>query len=131
LIPGTIRSALQGERPIIRSDGLFIRDYLYVRDAVRAYIMLAQALDQESLFGQAFNCGTDAPMSVLEMTRLILTLSPHPDLEPVVLNDVKNEIRDQYLDSAKIRYMIGWEPSYTREAAMRETIAWYASYLGC
>jgi len=130
LIPGTIRSAVQGGAPIIRSDGTFLRDYLYVRDAVRAYLMLAEALDRTDLYGQAFNCGTDTPMSVLEMTRLILSLSPHPELEPVVLDEVQNEIRDQYLDSTKIRQHIGWAPVYSRREALLETIAWYSAYLG-
>ena len=130
LVPGTIRSALQGEAPIIRSDGTFIRDYLYVKDAVQAYLMLAEALDDRALFGQAFNCGTDEPLSVLEMTRLILDLSPYPELEPVILDAVSHEIRDQYLDSAKIRRVIGWRPRYSRVEALRETMAWYAAYLG-
>lgn len=130
LIPGTIRSALQGQPPIIRSDGTFMRDYLYVRDAARAYLALAQALeDRPALYGEAFNCGTDEPMSVLEMTRLILSLSPHADLEPIVLDEVKNEIRDQYLNSTKIRQLIGWQPVYRREDALRETMAWYDQYL--
>ena len=110
LIPGTIRSALQGQSPVIRSDGTFMRDYLYVRDAVRAYMMLSEALDRADIRGQAFNCGTDEPMSVLEMTRLILSLSPHPEASPMVLDEVRNEIKDQYLDSAKIRRAVGWAP---------------------
>ncbi|HOU11780.1 MAG TPA: GDP-mannose 4,6-dehydratase [Anaerolineae bacterium] len=130
LIPGTIRSALQGKAPIIRSDGTFVRDYLYVRDAVRAYMMLAEALDRPDIRGQAFNCSTDEPMSVLEMTRLILSLSPHPRMQPIVLNEVKNEIKDQYLNSAKIEAAIGWQPAWSREAALVETLAWYAQYLG-
>lgn len=130
LIPGTIRSALQGQAPVIRSDGTFVRDYLYVRDAVRAYMMLAQALDRPEIRGQAFNCSTDEPVSVLEMTRLILRLSPHPRLEPIVLNEVKNEIKDQYLNSAKLHNALGWQPAWSREAAMVETMAWYAQYLG-
>ncbi len=130
LIPGTIRSALQGKAPIIRSDGTFVRDYLYVRDAVRAYMILAEALDRPDIRGQAFNCSTDEPMSVLEMTQLILSLSPHPRMQPVVLNEVKNEIKDQYLNSAKIEEAIGWRPAWSREAALVETLAWYAQYLG-
>ncbi len=130
LIPGTIRSALQGQAPVIRSDGTFVRDYLYVRDAVRAYMMLAQALDRPEIRGQAFNCSTDEPVSVLEMTRLILRLSPHPKLEPIVLDEVKNEIKDQYLNSAKLHNTLGWQPAWSREAAMVETMAWYAQYLG-
>ncbi len=130
LVPGTIRNALQGKAPVIRSDGTFIRDYLYVRDAVRAYLMLAEALDHPEIQGQAFNCGTAEPVSVLEMTRMILALSPHPRLQPIVLNEVKNEIKDQYLDSTKIREAIGWQPAWSREAALVETLAWYAQYLG-
>lgn len=129
LIPGTMRSAIQGDQPLIRSDGTFLRDYLYVRDAVRAYMLLAEALDNPELHGHAFNCGTDAPMSVLDMTRLIISLSPYPELTPLILDEVKNEIKDQYLDSAKAKKLIGWEPIWSREAALRETLAWYASYL--
>jgi CDP-glucose 4,6-dehydratase len=129
LIPGTIRSALQGQPPVIRSDGSFVRDYLYVRDAVRAYMMLAQALDRKDIRGEAFNCGTDEPMSVLEMTRLILSLSPHPKLAPIVLDEVQNEIKEQYLSSQKIQSRIGWKPGISREAALRETMAWYAAHL--
>ncbi len=130
LIPGTIRSALQGQPPVIRSDGTFMRDYLYVRDAVQAYLMLAQALDRQEFHGQAFNCSTDAPMTVLEMTRLILDQVGRPELAPVVLDEVQNEIQDQYLDSTKLRKAIGWQPSYTRAEALQETIGWYATHLG-
>jgi CDP-glucose 4,6-dehydratase len=129
IVPGTIRSALQGQRPIIRSDGTFMRDYLYVRDAVRAYMKLAEALDRSDIQGQAFNYGTDEPVSVLDITRMILALSPHPELEPIVLDEVKNEIKEQYLDSSKIRRMIDWDIKWTREEALRETLAWYTEYL--
>ncbi len=129
LIPGTIRSALCGQQPVIRSDGTFVRDYLYVRDAVRAYMMLAEALDRPDIHGQAFNVGTDTPAQVLEITRMILSLSPHPDLQPIVLNEAQNEIKAQYLDSAKICQMVGWNVTWTREAALRETLTWYESYL--
>ncbi len=131
LIPGTIRSVLQGQAPLIRSDGTFVRDYLYIRDAVNAYLRLAEALERPDIQGQAYNCGTDAPMSVLEMTRLIIALSPYPHLQPIVLDEVKHEIKDQYLSSAKIKAAIGWQPAWSREDALIETMAWYARYLGC
>jgi CDP-glucose 4,6-dehydratase len=128
IVPGTIRSALQGERPLIRSDGTLLRDYLYVKDAVRAYLALAEALDRPEVQGEAFNCGTDHPLTVLEVVKLILELVPG-DLEPVVLGREVQEIHDQYLDSTKIRERIGWQPRWGREEAMAETVAWYADFL--
>ena len=91
--------------------------------------MLAEVLERPELQGQAFNCGTDEPMSVLDMTRLILSLSPYPNLAPIVLDEVRNEIKDQYLSSNKIGQAIGWEPIWSREEALRETMAWYATHL--
>ncbi len=128
IVPGTIRSALEGRPPIIRSDGSPRRDYLYVRDAVRAYLMLAEALDRDEIVGEAFNCGTDKPLTVLEMTHLILSLFPQAPA-PIILNEARNEIADQYLDSGKIARLLGWKPEWERYAALQETIAWYRDFL--
>jgi CDP-glucose 4,6-dehydratase len=129
LIPGTIRSALRDEAPIIRSDGTFIRDYFYVRDAVEAYLDLAERLPDPAFVGQAFNFGTETPMSVLEAVRSILGLMGKPELRPVILNEATAEIPKQYLDCTKARTMMGWRPHWTTEAGLRETIAWYAERL--
>ncbi len=128
IVPGTIRSALEGRPPVIRSDGSPRRDYLYVRDAVRAYLMLAEALDRDEIVGEAFNCGTDEPLTVLEMTHLILSLFPDAPA-PLILDEAENEIADQYLDSSKIRRLLGWSPQWERRAALQETIAWYRDFL--
>ncbi len=128
LVPGTIRSALEKRPPVIRSDGSPIRDYLYVLDAVRAYLMLAEALDDDAFVGEPFNCGTDEPLSVLEMTRLILSLLPDAP-QPLILDEARNEIEAQYLDSSKIRQWLGWSPQWERAAALQETIAWYRAFL--
>lgn len=130
LVPGTIRSVLRNERPIIRSDGTFVRDYFYVRDAVEAYLQLAERLPEEPLVGQAFNFGAETPMSVLDMVRSILKLLDKESLEPIVLNQASREISRQYLDCAKARRLLGWQPRYSHESALRDTIAWYAEYLG-
>ncbi len=129
LVPGTIRSVLAGERPIVRSDGTFIRDYFYVKDAVDAYVRLAERLPGEAFDGEAFNFGTETPMSVLDLVALLLGLMGREDLEPVVLGQATNEIPAQYLDCAKARRLLGWEPAYTLEEGLRETIAWYRSAL--
>jgi CDP-glucose 4,6-dehydratase len=129
LIPGTIRSALRDERPVIRSDGTFVRDYFYVRDAVAAYLQLAERLPEPGFVGEAFNFGTETPLSVLALVDLILGLMGKADLEPVILNEATHEIPRQYLDCTKARRLLDWQPRYRIEEALRETIAWYAAWL--
>ena len=128
LVPEVIRAALLGERPVIRSDGLMRRDYLFVLDAANAYLTLAEHLDDPALYGQAFNFGMDNPKSVLEMTRLIISLSQHPDLEPIVENRELKEIQDQYLCSDKARRLLGWRPQHTLREGLRQAMAWYQDF---
>ena len=129
LIPGTIRAALRNENPIVRSDGTFTRDYLYVADAVDAYLLLARALDQERLYGEAFNFGNELPFTVLEVVSQILDLIGCRHLAPVVRDVATAEIRHQYLSSTKARGRLGWAPAYSLESGLRETISWYEGFL--
>jgi len=129
LIPGTIRSALMGERPIVRSDGTFVRDYFYVKDAVDAYLLLAERMDEAAFHGEAFNFGTEEPKSVLDLVGDILALMGRTDLEPDVKNQASNEIPSQYLDCAKARRLLDWRPSRTLEEGLGETIEWYRASL--
>lgn len=129
IVPGTIRSAIRNERPIIRSDGSPLRDYIYVDDAVEAYLLLARSLDDPALHGQAFNFGTARPQSVLELTRKILELAGRADLEPMVLNEAKGEILHQYLSSDKAQRLLGWAPVASLDAGLLETIDWYRRFL--
>lgn len=130
LVPGTIRSVLRGEAPIIRSDGLYVRDYFYVRDAVAAYMRLAERMEEDGLAGQAFNFGTETPMSVIDLVDTILALMGESTLRPVILNQASREIRRQYLDCTRARALLGWKPIWTLEQALGETIAWYTAQLG-
>jgi CDP-glucose 4,6-dehydratase len=129
IVPGTIRSALQGERPVIRSDGSFKRDYIYVKDIVSAYLVLAEKLDDPCVRGGAFNFGHDAPLTVLEMVREILSVAGRTDLQPLILNEAEHEIRSQYLDSSKARGSLSWKPAYSLQEGLRETVAWYRTFL--
>ena len=129
IVPATIRSCLQNERPIIRSDGKFIRDYIYVKDVASAYIRLAERLDDKSVRGAAFNFSTESPLSVLDLVSLIQRLMKCEHLAPEVQNQASGEIRDQYLSAAKARDVLGWRPSYTLEQGVAETIDWYRSFL--
>jgi CDP-glucose 4,6-dehydratase len=125
IVPGTIRSALRGEQPIIRSDGFFKRDYIYVKDIVSGYLLLAEKMNDPSIRGQAYNFGHDRPLTVLEIVREILNACGRADLEPLILNEAKHEIRDQYLDSSKARARLGWKPAYSLPDALAETVEWY------
>lgn len=129
IVPGTIRTVVDGQRPVIRSDGSPLRDYIYVGDAVSAYLRLAEAMGRKEIRGQAFNFGTAKPLSVLEITRKILVLMDRADLEPQVLNEAKGEILHQYLSSDKARRMLDWEPVASIDSGLQATIDWYREYL--
>jgi len=127
LIPGTIRSVLEGTSPIVRSDGTFVRDYFYVRDAVAAYMALAERLPGPVSPGEAFNFGTETPATVLEVVDAILGLM-QSDLRPTILNQASHEIPRQYLDCTKATTAFGWEATYPLERGLRETIDWYREW---
>jgi CDP-glucose 4,6-dehydratase len=129
IVPGTMRSVIRGERPIIRSDGTFLREYLFVQDAVYAYLTLAEQLDRPGVRGQPFNFGTDDPKSVLEIVQAIIAVSDHPELEAVVLADAPHEIQAEYMDSSKARRVLDWSPRYSLEEGMREALEWYREFL--
>jgi len=130
VVPGTIRSVLRGERPIIRSDGTLTRDYLYVEDIVTAYILLAERMDDPALHGEAFNFGMNDPKTTLEMVETICRVAGRKNLEPIILDEAPNEILHQYLDSTKATLTLGWKPAWSLEDGLRETLAWYRDFLG-
>ncbi len=130
LVPGTIASALRNERPVIRSNGQFIRDYFYVLNAVDGYLKLAERMPDASVKGEAFNFGFGEPLSVLELVEEILRIMGKESLEPIILNEASNEIVNQFLDCTKAQRLLGWEPKYDREAGLRQTIKWYEQYFG-
>lgn len=129
IVPGTIRSLLRGERPIIRSDGKFVRDYIYVKDVARAYLRVAEGLEDRNLHGAGFNFSPESRINVLELVELIARLMKRTDLPADIQNTAQGEIRDQYLSAEKAARVLSWKPSYTLEAGMKETIAWYREYL--
>ena len=129
IVPGTIRSVLRGQKPIIRSDGSFVRDYFYVEDGATAYTLLAERLAADrSLAGEAFNFSNETQVSVLELVEQILKLMKS-DLDPVVLNEATGEIRHQYLSAEKARQTFGWKAQFTLEQGLVRTIDWYRRFL--
>lgn len=128
IVPGTVRSVIRGQRPVIRSDGHYTRDYFYVEDGAAAYMLLAEKLAAaRELAGEAFNFSNEQPITVLELVRTILA-EMGSDLEPEVLNEALNEIRHQALRAEKARRLLGWQPIYSLGDGLQRTVAWYRQY---
>lgn len=127
IVPGTIKSLYHGEAPLIRSDGKYIRDYIYVKDAVSAYMELAEKYT-DKIRGEAFNFSNEQKMDVLALVSLISKLMGKEKLKPKVLNQPLAEIRAQHLSAAKAHKVLGWKAKYGIEEGLKETIGWYSDF---
>jgi len=128
IVPGTIRSLLHNKRPIIRSDGKYIRDYIYIEDIVEAYIILAESITKKNISGESFNFGTESPTTVLEIVKDISTLLGINEIKPEILNLQIQEIHEQYLSIEKSKKVLKWKPIYSLKKGLSETIKWYQKY---
>jgi CDP-glucose 4,6-dehydratase len=130
-IPGVIKATLAGERFHIRSDGRFVRDFLYVKDAADAYLLVAQELAHNpARRGDAFNFSLAVRLTVLDVVDRVLTLLGRSDLAPIIENRASAEIREQYMTCEKAKTILNWRPRFGMEEALRETIEWYSAYFG-
>jgi CDP-glucose 4,6-dehydratase len=131
LIPDTAQALVRGERPVIRSDGTPERDYLYVDDAVDAYIAIAASLDRPELRGGAWNAGWGRPVSVIELVKTLIEVSGR-DIEPDVRGqgNPQGELDRQFLDSSAIREQLGWEPRWELRRGLQAAWDWYESRCG-
>jgi len=129
IVPGTIRSLLGGNRPVIRSNGRYVRDYIYVLYVVDAYLALAARAADPGVRGEAFNFSPESRVTVLEITGMMQRLMGRDDLEPIILDQAAAEITDQYLDSSKAKDILQWKPRHSLENGLRETIGWYQALL--
>lgn len=130
IIPGTIRSILRGQNPVIRSNGKYVRDYFYVEDGAAAYMLLAEQLaSKPGLKGDAFNFSNEIQMTVSEIVDRIISLMGS-DLKPQVLNETNNEILHQYLSADKARAQLGWKPLFDLDEGLARTITWYREFFG-
>ncbi|MCA2968832.1 MAG: GDP-mannose 4,6-dehydratase [Acidobacteriaceae bacterium] len=129
IVPGTIRSIVRGERPILRSDGSYIRDYFYVEDGAAAYMHLAEKMaENPALAGEAFNFSNEIQLTVIDLVRRILAVMGS-SLEPDIQGTASNEILHQYLSAEKARRLLGWCPEFTLDTALTSTIDWYTRHL--
>lgn len=129
IVPDTIRACLNGQRPVLRSDGTFVRDYIYVKDVSRAYLRLAEGIDEGGAAGEAFNFSPEQPVTVLELVARIQRLMGCENLAPKILNSARGEIHSQYLDASKANRILDWKPHYSLDDGLVETIDWYRQYL--
>ena len=124
IVPGTIRSVLNNEPPVIRSDGTLVRDYFYIEDAVEAYLLLAEKMENKDIHGEAFNFSNELQITALEIVEKIIAVMDS-NLKPEILNEATNEIKHQYLSAQKAKLMLNWHPRYTLEEGLKKTIEWY------
>jgi CDP-glucose 4,6-dehydratase len=129
IVPGTIRSVLRGQRPVIRSDGQSVRDYFFVEDAAAAYLLLAERLYREpNLRGEAFNFSNEEPVTVLDIVQRILRLM-RSRLDPEIRNEATHEIPKQVLSAEKARSRLGWRAEFSLDEGLRRTVDWYSELL--
>lgn len=128
IVPGTIRSLLRRERPILRSDGTLVRDYFYVEDAVEAYLKLAEFLSHQGVVGQAFNFSNESPVTVIQLVEAIQSVMDAHDLAPVVQRSERGEIRAQALSASKAKSTLAWSAKHDLTEGLVKTVAWYRSF---
>jgi len=129
IVPSTIRSFIRGERPVLRSDGGYVRDYIYVKDVVKGYLYLAEQIHQDQVRGEPFNFSNEIPLTVLQIVKIIQSIMQCEHLEPQILNCAECEIPSQHLSAAKAHRILGWKSHYELEQALLETIEWYRAFL--
>ncbi len=127
IVPGTIRSVVNNEPPLIRSDGTLVRDYFYIEDAVEAYLLLAEKMESKELHGETFNFSNELQITVLDLVDKILEVMGS-NLKQVLLNEATNEITHQYLSAKKAKEILGWHSIYTLEEGIRRTTEWYSKF---
>ncbi|MBE2234077.1 MAG: GDP-mannose 4,6-dehydratase [Anaerolinea sp.] len=129
IVPATIRAFLREERPVIRSDGTFVRDYIYVKDVVHAYMRVAEQLDSAQVQGQAFNFSPERAITVLELVAILQRIMKCQHLPPDVRNVAEGEIHSQYLSAEKAHRTLGWQPHFSLESGLAETVEWYREFI--
>lgn len=129
LVPGTIRSILSGEAPVIRSDGTYLRDYFYVEDAADAFLTLGSRVTERGVKGEAFNFGTEQPTQVLDVVQGLIECSGKHQVKPIILNQAENEIKNQYLSCRKAQERLAWRHRTNLPEGLRKSFSWYQEFL--
>jgi CDP-glucose 4,6-dehydratase len=129
IVPGTFRSLIRKEQPILRSDGTFVRDYLHVDDIVSAYLLLGEHTDKPEFIGQGFNFSDESPLTVMDIYKAICSAAGQPNTAPSILNSAVGEIKDQFLDSTKAHNLLGWHAQVSLADGLAKSYDWYVALL--
>jgi len=129
LIPETIKSVLMNENPVLRSNGKFSRDFLYVDDAVKSYLVLAENIHREDVIGQAFNFSMGKSERIIDVVNKIIKIAKKDHLTPIIMDNVSHEIKDQSLSCKKAKNLLDIKFEYNLEKGLKKTIDWYKKYL--
>jgi CDP-glucose 4,6-dehydratase len=129
IVPDAVCCALQKKQFVIRSDGQYTRDYIYIEDIINAYIVLAEKVRVLNLEGEAFNFSNEDPISVLKLHEKIQKICGNCAIEPKIMNQAQHEITHQYLSSKKARDMLHWQARYSLEEGLKKTLDWYGQYV--
>jgi CDP-glucose 4,6-dehydratase len=130
IVPSTIRSFLRRERPVLRSDGTYVRDYIYVEDAVNAYLTLAESVIRPEVQGEGFNFSNESYVTVRQIVSAIAEVMQTTDLPPVVVGNATHEIPSQSLSAEKARKILAWRPTFSLHQGIERSVEWYQRYLG-
>ena len=130
IVPGAIRAFLANEEFVVRSDGSYVRDFIFVKDVAQAYVQLAESLERPEVHGEAFNFSLESPVSVNDLVGLIQRLMGCENQTVKIENAAQKEIHSQFLSARKANSVLGWSPSHDLERGLKETIEWYSDFLG-
>jgi Nucleoside-diphosphate-sugar epimerases len=125
IIPGTIKSLINNKKPVLRSNGKFLRDYLFIDDVVQGYIMLGKKMQNNKINSLAINFGSGKPITVLNLVKKILKINNRNSKYYIIKNKAKNEIKDQYSGYKLAKEMINWKPKISLEEGLIQTYSWY------
>ena len=126
IIPGTLNSLIKSKKPILRSNGKFKRDYLYIDDVIDGYMRLGQQMGiNKTISGIAFNFGSGKPITVLNLVKIILKFFDKQSSFLVIKNKAKNEITDQYSGYELANKILKWKPKVSIEDGIKKSFDWY------